>query len=190
MVNLKLQKGSRFWLVFLGLALCGEIRLVHAEGTCAAVIKELNLPVKLESRGKPRRARWEQVDRVISDLVNRLQEAICEFKFEEIFTTNRSELYFPITNRLVRTVPEGSLQGLGIYNQSGERLGEYDSRATYSRAGGLNIRRSYTLHFFQFKDKQGQLQSTGNDLLLDSFLAQWPQIMNRTAIGNTGGFSK
>lgn len=187
---MKLQKISRFWPVFFGLVLCGEIGLVHGEGTCAVVIKELNLPVKLESRGKPRRARWEQVDGIISNLVNRLQETTCEFKFEEIFTTNRSELYFPITNRLVQTVPEGSLQGLGIYNQSGERLGEYDSRATYSRAGGLNIRSSYTLHFFQFKDKQGRLQSTGNNLLLDSFLSQWPQIMNRTAIVSTGSFSK
>ena len=190
MAELKLQKVFRVWLMFLALALCGEMGSVHGEGTCTAVIKELNLPVKLKTRGKPRRARWEQVDGIISNLVKRLQETTCQFKFEEIFTTNRAELYFPITNSLVRTVPEGSLQGLGIHNQSGERLGEYDSRAIYSRAGGLNVRRSYTLHFFQFKDKQGRLQSTGNDLLLDSFLAQWHQIMNRTAIGSTGGLSK
>ncbi|MDA2924081.1 hypothetical protein MYX65_05390 [Acidobacteria bacterium AH-259-L09] len=155
---------------------------LHGEEPCSAALRELKLPVKLKTRGKPRRARWEQVDKMLTELRKNLQGATCEFKFEEIFKTDKEKLYLPVTNNLVRTVSEAALEGVPIFNQSGERIGEYIGRVTYNRSGGLYVTKSYTLYYFQFRDTQGKIQSTGNRLLLDDYLVRWSDIKNRVAV--------
>lgn len=171
-------------------SLLGFCCLVPSEETCflqgeeprSAALRELKLPVKLKTRGKPRRAKWEQVDKVLTELRKNLQGTTCEFKFEEIFKTDKEKLYLPVTNNLVRTVSEAALAGVPIFNQSGERMGEYEGRVTYNRSGGLYVKKSYTLYYFQFRDTEGKLQSTGNRLLLDDYLVRWSDIKNRVAV--------
>ena len=106
----------------------------------------------------------------------------CKLKFEEIFRTDKEELYIPLTNNLVRVVPETILEGLPVFNQSGERLGEYDSRVRYQRSGGLYATDSYTLYYFQYKDPEGDVESSGNHLLLDDYLVPWSDLSERIAL--------
>ena len=156
--------------------------LADEDETCVAASAKLKFPVKLKTRGKPRRVKWEQLDRVLTDLTEWIEDGACRFRFSEVFTTNRPDLYVPVTNSLVRLVPEASLQGLLVFETSGEKLGEYVGRATYERRGNLQFKKSYRLHYFQFKDFSGELQSTGGRLLLDDYLVRWSDLKGRVAV--------
>jgi hypothetical protein len=177
---------------FCGLILgeAQDVSLPQREDQCLMVLKNRKLPVKLETRGKPRRAKWEQVDQVLTGLREELQGLACEFRFDSVFTTKEDVLYIPLTNNLVRTVPAAALEGLAIFGQSGQAMGEYESRVTYDRSGGLYAKKSYTLHYFSFKDTRGQLQSTGNRLLLDDFLVRWRDVSDRVVINTLNEMSK
>ena len=172
------------WCGFLALALVQIAPFLHGQETCATVLKERKLPVKFKTRGQ--RARWEQVDEVLTGLSDDLRGMPCQIKFEEIFRTDKEELYIPLTNNLVRVVPETILQGLPVFNQSGERLGEYDHRVSYQRTGGLYASDSYVLYYFQYKDTEGEVESSGNHLLLDEFLVRWSDLSERIAMNTSG----
>ena len=149
---------------------------------CQLIAKQLKLPVKLKTRGKPRRARWEQVDKALNELYAVAKNKSCSFVFSEVFSTRREDLYIPVTNSLVRLVPETSLEGLPIFYKSGEKLGEYVGRVMYERTGNLQFSRSYKLYYFQFKDSRGELQSAGSQLLLDDYLVRWSQLKDQVAV--------
>ena len=167
-----------FVLILLGAFLCSGL----GGQDCESVARRGKLPAKLKTRRKPSRARWEQVDKVMINLGKILQGYDCEWTFEEMFKTGKKELYFPLTNNLIRQVPEGVLRGLQLFDQEGEKVGEYEGRVSYERAGGLYAQEEYKLYFFQFKNSEGELQSTGNRLLTDDFLVRWDDLMGRTAV--------
>ncbi len=171
-----------FWWGFCGLALAQVSSLPHGQEACASLLEGKTFPTKFKTRGPLQRAQWEQIDEVLTGLREDLQGIDCEIKFQEIFRTDKEELYIPLTNNLVRLVPEATLKGLPIFNQSGERLGEYESRVSYNRSGGLYSVESYTLYYFQFKDTQEELQSSGTHLLLDEFLVPWSDLAERVAM--------
>ena len=177
------------WCGFFALALAQIAPILHGQERCATVLREKKLPVNLKTRGSPQRARWEQVDEVLTGLSEELQGLACELKFEEIFRTDKEELYIPLTNNLVRVVPETILDGLPVFNQSEERLGEYDSRVSYQRSGGLYATDSYTLYYFQYKDPEGDVESSGNHLLLDEYLVLWSDLSERVAMNTSSGNS-
>jgi len=171
-----------FLLGFCGLALAQDSSFPHGQEACVTVLEGKSFPTKFKTRGPLQRARWEQIDEVLTGLREDLRGIDCEIKFQEIFRTDKEELYIPLTNNLVRLVPEATLKGLPIFDQSGERLGEYENRVSYNRSGGLYSVESYTLFYFQFKDTQGELQSSGNHLLLDNFLVPWNDLAERVAM--------
>jgi len=177
------------WCGFLALALAQIAPFLHGQDRCSTVLREKKLPVKFKTRGSPQRARWEQVDQVLTDLSKDLRGTPCELNFEEIFRTDKEELYIPLTNNLIRVVPETILEGLAVFNQSGERLGEFENRVSYQRSGGLYATDSYTLYYFQYKDTEGDVESSGNHLLLDEFLVLWSDLSERIALSTSGGSS-
>ncbi len=177
------------WCGFLALVLAQIAPFLHGQERCATVLREKKLPVKFKTRGSPQRARWEQVDEVLTGLSEDLRGISCELKFEEIFRTDKEELYVPLTNNLVRVVPETILEGLPVFNQSEERLGEYENRVSYQRTGGLYATDSYTLYYFQYKDPEGEVESSGNHLLLDEFLVLWSDLSARIAMDTSSGNS-
>lgn len=150
----------------------------HSEG-CLSVLEERKLPVKLKPRGRVETARWEQVDEVLAGLDRDHKTFDCEFKFNELFETDREELDIPLTNNLVRTVPESSLAGLAVFNRSQERLGEFVGRVKYTRTGGLVRTDSYTLYYFQYQDSGGEIHTSGSQLLLDSYRVRWSDVAER-----------
>ena len=177
------------WCGCLALALAQIAPFLHGQEGCVTVLREKKLPVNLKTRRSPQRARWEQVDEVLTGLNEDLRGMACELKFEEIFRTDKEDLYIPLTNNLVRVVPESILEGLPVFNQSEERLGEYDSRVSYQRTGGLYATDSYTLYYFQYKDPEGEVESSGNHLLLDEFLVLWSDLSARIAMKTSEGNS-
>ncbi len=171
-----------FWWGFCGLALAQDSSFPHGQEACTTVLEGKSFPTKFKTRGPLQRARWEQIDEVLVGLREDLEGIDCEIKFQEIFRTDKEELYIPLTNNMVRLVPEATLKGLPIFDQSGARLGDYEYRVSYDRRGGLYSVESYTLFYFQFKDTQGELQSSGNHLLLDDFLVPWSALADRVAM--------
>lgn len=153
---------------------------------CIEVSKKQKLPVKLKTRGKPKRARWEQVDRVLTDIGEDIKQVSCQFSFDSMFKTKEKELYIPLTNNVIRMVKDEVLRGLSVFYQSGEAVGKYVSRVTYERSGGLYVKDSYTLYSFRFRNADGQVIVVGHDLLLDTFVIRWSDIHNRIALSSQG----
>lgn len=149
---------------------------------CGSLVTDLKLPVKLKTRGKPVRARWEQVDKVVTELRNRVQGRECEWTFGQVLRSRKEKLYFPLTNNVLRTAPEKALEGLNIFDQEGVAIGEYERRVAYERRGALYAKKSYTLYFFQYRDAEGDLYHIRNRLLLDSYLVKWDDLKERTII--------
>jgi hypothetical protein len=158
--------------------LAQDAPLVHSQ-PCLSVLQERKLPIRLKTRGPVPTARWEQVDEVLTGLDRDPKARDCEFGFDELFETDRSELYVPLTNNVVRTVPESSLAGLPVFNASEKRLGEYVSRVRYTRTGGLVGTDSYTLFYFQYQDGEGEIHTSGSQLLLDNYRVRWSEIAGR-----------
>ncbi len=145
---------------------------------CKTELEEVGLPHTLKMRSKPQRARWETVERILTDLRKGLEGRPCTVLFKDAFLSKRPEFFFPLLNNLLRTVPETSLEGAGIYAQDGSRLGEFSNRVVFEKNGSL-------LYYFQFRDRSGQLQSSGNRLLIDIqsrkpfFQLKWSEIAQR-----------
>lgn len=171
------------FLVFMVVFPGGEaLHARAAEEQCSSIARELKLPAKLKTRGKPHRARWGKVDEVITNLRKKIEGTSCSLTLNQLFRPTKKELLFPLTNNLLRTTPDASLEGVEVFNQRGERLGQYANRVMYQRSGGLYRKIGYTLYYFQYKDSQGKLQSAGNQLLLDSYLVRWEDIKDRVCI--------
>ena len=57
------------WLIGFFGAAAGEVYSMtwpEQDAKCLEVTRNRKLPMKLKTRGKPKRARWEQVDRVLT----------------------------------------------------------------------------------------------------------------------------
>ena len=150
---------------------------------CEQIVAELEIPVKLKTRGKPRVAKWEKVDEVLNDLGPRLEKVACEFTFGNLFRNKKGdEMLFPLTNTVLRTVPEESLVGVEVLNKEGQALGTYANRVPYERSGGLQLKKSYTTYYFQIMDSAEKLQSVGHQLLLDTYVVRWTDLENKVAV--------
>jgi hypothetical protein len=172
------------WMGFILLLVANALAPVVAQD-CPEVLREMKLPKKLKTRGKPKVLKWEDVDGVLNDVDKKLQGDTCSFAFNQLFSTKNKDAYFPLTNSVIRLVPEASLTGLKVFNNEGDELGTFAGKVRYERTGGLYARRSYVLYYFQFEDSNGQLQSVGgqsSQLLLDRFTVRWSELKGRVAL--------
>ena len=74
---------------------------------------------------------------------------------------------------MLRYLPADSLQGVVVYDKLGANVGTFLGTYTYERSGGLASANAYKLTLFQFTDRNGNVQSGGDKLLLDSFGVPW-----------------
>ena len=74
------------------------------------------------------------------------------------------------------------MAGVSVYNQQGEKVGQFENRVVFEKQGEY----SYRHYYFQFRDAQGELQSSGNRLLIDVetgspfFVTNWSEVKSRT----------
>lgn len=159
----------------LMLAICGTTLAEE----CSELLEGMDLPTELKTRGRPRVARWEQVDQALTRLEETARDRDCRWTYGNLFEVNRDDVYFPVTNTVLRTAGEDSLHGLEIFSKSGDRLGTFESRVLYERRGGLYRQEGYRLYYFQLRTSDGELSSSGNRLLLDSFTVRWNELKDR-----------
>ena len=149
---------------------------------CRQALDAVEAPQRLKTRGKPKRARWEKVDEVLAKVSKELESTSCTVTFSQLFEVRSDEVLFPITNSILKLSPEGIFEGVTVYTSDGDALGEFVGRALYQRSGGLYASKSYALVFFQYRGSDGELHSSGHDLLLDRFLVRWTDIRDRTVL--------
>jgi hypothetical protein len=185
---------------------------VFAAAVADTVVRDLvlgdGLPAKIKS--KKNVARWDQIDQVLNRTIMPKIEGLPEkiktraapgelgdvfsekfelrkrlvengILFSDLFQIDDENL-FPLTNSVVKLVPEASLEGVTVYDKSGTNLGAFAGKTRYERSGGLYTSSSYTLITFQYKTPKGEFQSAGNANLLDNFLVRWRDIKSRPAL--------
>lgn len=165
------------------------------------------LPCELKSRGKPKMLRWEEVDRCLNDAANRVDSAEMSRRlaqlqsgaakvspgqferavaasleahallYERVFNVKNPEVLLPLTNSLLKYLPAGSLENLPVTDKYGTDLGTFAGTYAYERTGGLASANTYRLALFQYRDRDGNIQTAADKLLLDSFGVPWKSAM-------------
>ncbi len=148
-------------------------------------------PKKIKVRGPQHLLRFEDIDRRIADVaawMEQRQTALPDpeapkgtpatVSFAELFQPVRTDALFPLTNSVVRWVPESSLAGLTVFDGTGTPMGSFSNKYPFTRSGA----QSYTLWFFQYQASDGHLRRTGPDLLLDRFSVRWLDIADKPCL--------
>jgi len=143
---------------------------------------------KINTRHKPRILRYEDVDAHLAAILRWAESRDPAWvpaaeaapgdvilRFDEVFTPGKTPCFLPLTNNIVKQVPTASLQGLAVYEPSGDVLGTFAGTYEYTRTGV----RAYTLICFQYERPDGRMQRSGTDLLLDRFVVSWEDVHDR-----------
>lgn len=112
------------------------------------------------------------------DLTAVVEAALAEqaLSFDKVFLVkekNPNEVLLPLSNSLLKFLPENSLTGLTVYDKKGELLGVFVSPYSFERSGGLEILSGYRMVNFQYTDLNGNTQTPSAAFLLDSFGVPW-----------------
>ena len=162
-------------------------------------------PCKVKSRGKLKMLRWEEVDRCLNSAAERVDwenlsrqletlrasaknlsagqfSAAVEaslsalaLPYEGVFSVKGEDMLLPLTNSVLKFLPADSLQNLPVIDRVGTEVGTFSGVYSYERSGGLATANTYRLVLFQYTDRNGNLQSAAEKLLLDSFGVPWKQ---------------
>ncbi len=150
----------------------------------------MGLPLRVKTSGKPKAANWGRVNKIIGEhLWESKQLEDCEVSFQQVFSPNRPDAYFPILFNLLRLVPEDSLKGMEVFTRDGTLLGHFSNVVLFERRGA----RSFQAPYFQFRDDQGELQSAGKPYLIDIpskqplFMLKWEDIRGKALLSSSVG---
>lgn len=188
----------------------GDLPKAVREGIDAAVADayraaSAGLPCRIKGRGKPKRFRWEEVDRCLNEAVSRVDWAALsatlegiraanksvtetEFiasveasisagalAFDKVFTTKDEGILVPLTNSLLKFLPPDSLVGLAVTDKAGTQVGTFAGTYSYDRSGGLATANQFRLTLFQYTDRSGNVQAASGRLLLDTYGVPWEE---------------
>ena len=160
-------------------------------------------PCKLKAGGKPKmlswqgiekcydkaykRVEWEKVSRKLqkiqeegryrrTEVFNAVEASLTArtLPFNEVFTVKNEQALLPLTNSILRALPEDSLLNLPVYDRSGKQIGTFSGSYTFEKMGQIsgNLQRH---SLFQYTDKNGKMHSSTDKLLLDSFGLPWKE---------------
>lgn len=166
-------------------------------------------PCKVKAGGKPRMMRWQEVDRCLNDAAARVdwdaissslrelrasagiavagrfeamvQEALetQALTYDKLFAVKNADALLPLTHSVLKYLPGDSLLDLPVLDRRGTAMGTFAGVFPYERTGGLASANTYRLMLFQYKDRNGNIQSPPDKLLLDSFGIPWKDAVNQ-----------
>ncbi len=178
--------------------------VVGAYETAAA-----GFPCKIKTRGKADMLRWEDVDRCLNRAAARVDwEALStqlrelrasvygisadgfadavesslsshSLKYEKVLIVKDAKARLPLTNSVLKFLPADSLQNLPVFDNTGIQIGTFSGTYSRERGGGLSTANTFRLVYFQYTDKNGNMQSTSDRLLLDSFGVPWKDALSQ-----------
>ena len=158
-------------------------------------------PCRLKAGGKPKMLHWQAVEKCLSDaeervdwedFYHRLQTIREEFRlqaldlaaavesslsahalpYDKVFLVTDIEALLPLSNALLRFLPEKSLLDLPVYDKSGARIGTFAGVYSFEKIGQISGMKNRHA-FFQYTDSRGNMQAAPDKLLLDSFGIPW-----------------
>jgi hypothetical protein len=91
--------------------------------------------------------------------------------YEKVFLVKKTNRLLPLSSSLLKFLPEGSLQGLPVYEKSGTQVGTFSGVYSFDKNGG-GISGS-PMRLFQYTDSKGNFHGSPEKLLLDSFGVPW-----------------
>ena len=160
-------------------------------------------PCKAGTRGKVDMLKWQEVDRCLNRAFNAIDwEALTRdleavrltvrslsasdflsvvetsfarhaLAFDQVFLVKNEKAHLPLTNSLLKFLPEESLEGLQVTDNTGTDVGKFAGVFSFERTGGLSTANSYKLTMFQYTTSSGVAVSPPEKLLLDSFGVRW-----------------
>ena len=92
--------------------------------------------------------------------------------YGKIFIVKNWKALLPLSSSLLKFLPEGSLQDLPVFSNSGERIGTFSGLYSFEKAGELSGKMEQH-RLFQYADSKGELHGSPDKLLLDSFAVSW-----------------
>ena len=112
------------------------------------------------------------------DLTAAVEAALTEqaLSYDRVFLVKEKEAataLLPLSNSLLKFLPENSLEGLPVYDKKGELLGTFIGAYGFERSGGLTFLDEYRMVNFQYSDLKGEAQAPAERFLLDSFGVPW-----------------
>ena len=118
----------------------------------------------------------ERVSR--DDLAAAVEASLTEHAllFDRVFVVNEKDVGFallPLSNSLLKFLPEDSLAELTVYDKKGELLGVFVGVYSFERSGGLEILTGYYMVSFQYTNYMGNVQTPSEHFLLDSYGVPW-----------------
>jgi len=165
------------------------------------------LPYKLKAGGKPKMLSWQGIEKCFYkayeridwdglakkikkirdegryqriDVLNAIEASLSEhaLPFNKIFLVKNTEALLPLSNSILRSLPEDSLMNLPVYDKSGKQVGTFAGSYTYEKMG--NISGNMQRHsLFQYTDMNGKIHSSSDRLLLDSYGVPWKDAMSQ-----------
>ena len=160
-------------------------------------------PCELKAGGKPKMLRWQSVDKCLNlayesvdweNISRRLQEIRAKGRnesadflsaveaslsahaviYDKVFTVKVKDdkALLPLSNSVLKFLPADSLLDLPVTDKTGKKIGTFSGKYTFEKMGEISGTKQ--LHsLFQYTDVKGEMQSSSDRLLLDSFGVSW-----------------
>jgi hypothetical protein len=108
------------------------------------------------------------------DMLSVIESSLAAYviPYNKVFRVKETKVLLPLSNSLLKFLPATSLMDLPVFNNSGNRVGTFSGVYIFEKAGAFsgNIQRH---SLFQFTDPAGNMQSSPDRLLLDSYGVPW-----------------
>jgi hypothetical protein len=110
----------------------------------------------------------------IPDILREVESSLTRnaLVFDRVFLVKKTESLLPLSNTVLRYLPENSLMDLPVFDKSGRQVGTFAGGYTFEKMGEISgSRQEHSV--FQYADAAGKIHSSSDKLLLDSFGVPW-----------------
>jgi hypothetical protein len=100
--------------------------------------------------------------------------------YEKVFKVKDTDALLPLTNSALKFLPRDALQDLPVFDKTGTKVGAFAGTYSFERTGGSDSTGTYKLMLFQYMDLKGEMQSSSDRILLDSFGVPWADAVKKS----------
>jgi hypothetical protein len=185
-------------------ALKTEIDTIIAAAYKSASAK---FPCKPKAKGKAKMLRWQDVEECVNAAFDRVDWTLISkqlreirdsgrhasteislaiedsltahaLPYSEVFLVKEKKALLPLSNSLLKFLPNESLMDLPVYNKSGTKIGVFAGIYRFEKYGQISGNK-YLRSLFQYTDLNGKIQTPPDKLLLDSFGVPWKDAVSQ-----------
>jgi hypothetical protein len=137
-----------------------------------------NLSRQMQSLCRNNRVSWMDLAATVDSSL-----AAYAISYDKIFIVKikDAKALLPLSNSVLKFLPDNSLQDLPVFSRKGEKVGAFAGVYTYDKTGELAAANNYRLSVFQYADSDGNIHvpPSANRLLLDRYGVPWNDAMSQ-----------